>query len=335
MNIRQVVLSLGAVVITALPLFVYAQGLVPCGDGGRDACQFCHFAALLNNIAAWLVAILSVVVAIIFVFAGFKLVTSQGNTTAKENAKSMITNAFIGYVIVLAAWLAIDTAMKMLLSRDDFGTWNTIQCVEQPEARILVHPTPGESRGMANTAAMGSLSAEDIAAIAALGAPDDMIAAAGVNAGLDEEQIRNLQALNRVESGGCTIMVSGAGAIGCMQIMPGTARLYDSSLRGLSDAQVRDKLLNDNAYNIQLGAQIYADLYSKYDGNEELVYAAYNGGEGANKQSANCSEKLRWQCEWDGSDCLDGVGSDCSPNTGYKETRDYVVKVADVSESLK
>jgi hypothetical protein len=51
---------------------------------------------------------------------------------AKAKAKSMITNAFVGFVIVLASWLLVDLGMKMLVSDDSvdvkLGTWNAVQC---------------------------------------------------------------------------------------------------------------------------------------------------------------------------------------------------------------
>jgi soluble lytic murein transglycosylase-like protein len=119
-----------------------------------------------------------------------------------------------------------------------------------------------------------------------------------------------------------------------MQIMPDTAKSYDSSLQGLSDAQVREKLINDDAYNMQLGALIYADLYSKYDNDERLVYAAYNGGPGSNGPSADCPGLRKWECEWDSPGCYDTGQTSCTPNTGYIETRNYVQKIPNVASQL-
>jgi hypothetical protein len=69
------------------------------------------------------------------VTAGFNLVTSSGNVAAKAKAKSMITNAFVGFVIVLASWLLVDLGMKMLVSDDGdaavkLGVWNEVECNE-------------------------------------------------------------------------------------------------------------------------------------------------------------------------------------------------------------
>lgn len=116
-----------------------AAGLVPCD--GLD-CDMCQLVDLGNNVINWLIGVLMVVFAIIAAWAGFELVVSGGNTSAKESAKSKFTNAFIGLIIVLAAWLIVDTLMRTLLIGSNgvlsngvytgFGPWSQIQCEAQP-----------------------------------------------------------------------------------------------------------------------------------------------------------------------------------------------------------
>lgn len=329
-------MSLLALLITT-PLLVWANGLVPCGGPGEEACQFCHVATLMNTVIGWLVMILSIVMAIMIMVSGFKLVTSGGNPSEKQAAKSMITNAAIGFAILLSAWLLIDYGLKALLRTGPFafGPWNTIQCVDQPKSGIqrIYNPVPNASRGIANTAAVGNLTPAQIASLASLSAPDAKVAAAAAAAGLDATQTKNLQALMRVESGGCRNNVSPVGALGCLQIMPNTARNYDPTLAGLSDADVRAKLL-DQDYNISLGTVIYSDLYNTYKGDERKIFAAYNGGAGANGASRDCPGLMRWECKWDSPGCYGTSNTSCTPNTGYNETRAYVVKVADVASKL-
>lgn len=66
--------------------------------------------------------------------------------------------------------------------------------------------------------------------------------------------------------------VSPKGAIGVMQLMPGTA-----SDLGVDDA---DDLF-DPGVNIRAGLQHLSNLLSKYGGDEKLALAAYNAGSGA------------------------------------------------------
>jgi len=297
-----------------------------------------------------LVGILAIVATIMFVIAGFRLVTSNGNPGVLQDAKSMIINVAIGFTIVLAAWLLLDLFMKSLLSdtQQGLGPWNQIACVDQPVAETkegsltikieqvsLPGYLPDSSRGTAYQSGQTSFTEADLAAVAGLTAQeaDALIAAAAANENLSPEQARNLQALMRVESGGCRNVVSPVGALGCMQVMPDTARQYDPALRSMSDSQVRAQLLTQE-YNIALGTQIYADLYDKLGGQEQLVFAAYNAGEGSLQASSDCPGLMRWQCEWDSPGCHETGRTNCTPNTGYIETRNYVQKVAGVADGL-
>jgi soluble lytic murein transglycosylase len=82
-------------------------------------------------------------------------------------------------------------------------------------------------------------------------------------------------AIARRESEFNPSVVSPAGALGLMQVMPGTAREMARSL-GLDYSEAR--VLNDPAYNARLGAAYLAQLMGRYGGNLVLVAAAYNAG---------------------------------------------------------
>ena len=331
--------------VLLLPETAAAQGFVPCS--GTD-CEMCHLVEMGNSILQWLIVVLSVVAGLIFAFAGLKLVTSGGNPGAKDAAKSMFVNVIVGYLLVLASWLIVDTLMKMLVDDAQVGPWNRVACVGQPEPEEIEwdvgieHPTPGASRGVAYGVSgmpSGDLTDEQIAQyaqqVANLSADeaDALIAQYAAENGISGST-RDIQALMRVESGGCRNNVSRVGALGCMQIMPGTARQYDPSLAGLSDAQVRSRLLNDQEYNIRLGTQIYADLHRRYEGDPVRIHAAYNAGPGALRPSNDCPGLMRWECRWDSPGCHNTGRTDCTPNIGYRETRNYVRKVPEVAAGL-
>lgn len=111
----------------------------------------------------------------------------------------------------------------------------------------------------------------------------------------------------------------GQSSYGLMQVRSDTAKLYDSGLRGLTDAQIGEKLKNPD-YNIKIGTAYLQDLAAKYNGDLNKVIAAYNGGPGANGPSRDCPGSLRWQCQYDNT-------AHTIANTGYAVTRNYVVKV--------
>jgi hypothetical protein len=81
------------------------------------------------------------------VWAGFKLIKSQGNSGALSEAKQSFTNAFIGLIIMLVAWLIVDTMLRQLLAGgtgdvNGYGPWSKVQCTSQ------VQPdTPDEQKG--------------------------------------------------------------------------------------------------------------------------------------------------------------------------------------------
>lgn len=78
-----------------------------------------------------------------------------------------------------------------------------------------------------------------------------------------------LHALISTESGYEPGAVSKKGAIGLMQVMPGTGKRY-----GVSN-------LADPGQNIQAGARYLRDLLKQFDNDLKLALAAYNAGENA------------------------------------------------------
>jgi soluble lytic murein transglycosylase len=82
-------------------------------------------------------------------------------------------------------------------------------------------------------------------------------------------------ALTRQESSFNAAAVSTSGALGLMQLLPGTAR--DVAGR-VGVPFIQDKLTRDPAYNVQLGSQYLAEMLAKFGGSYELALAGYNAG---------------------------------------------------------
>lgn len=124
----------------SLPGWVSAQGFVPCSGVN---CSACNLFQMGSSILTWLIGILFLLFAFMVFVAGWKLISSGGNTSAKEAAKSQLTNAIIGIIIVLAAWLIVDTLMRALLSGgtgtiSGYGPWQEIQCGAQTSTNWVV-----------------------------------------------------------------------------------------------------------------------------------------------------------------------------------------------------
>jgi len=98
---------------------------------------------------------------------------------------------------------------------------------------------------------------------------DELIAATSARHGVDPDLAR---AVMQAESAGKARALSNKGAIGLMQIMPGTGARY-----GVADP--RD--LYRPEINIEAGIRYLRDLGTLFQGRLDLVVAAYNAGEGA------------------------------------------------------
>jgi soluble lytic murein transglycosylase len=122
-------------------------------------------------------------------------------------------------------------------------------------------------------------------------------------------------AVTRQESAFNSAAISPSGALGLMQLMPGTAR--DVAGR-LGVPFIQDKLTRDPAYNVGLGTQYLSEMLQRFGGSYELALAAYNAGP---------NRVARW---------LDSIGD---PRAGkidmvdwiemipFRETRNYVQRI--------
>lgn len=108
-----------------LPLISSAQGIVPCN--GLE-CRFCHLFQLVKNIIDWLVRISFTLAIIFIVWGGFKIIFAGANPGLVSSGRQTIIRAVVGLVILLCAWLIVDTVLKVLTG-GAWGPWNTINCV--------------------------------------------------------------------------------------------------------------------------------------------------------------------------------------------------------------
>jgi len=99
-------------------------GIVPACRVGDQECDnaydpsnygVCEVVELANNILRFIIGLVSVFAAIAFVFAGFKLVVSQGNPAQIQAAKSLFTNILVGLLLLLAAYTIVNTIMGVLV----------------------------------------------------------------------------------------------------------------------------------------------------------------------------------------------------------------------------
>lgn len=116
--------------IAPLASFAYApsnsnNGLIPdcspdpvtnqCGWGYKE------FMGLINNVINFVLFKLALpIAALMFTYAGIKLVGSGGSTEARSSAKNIFTNTVIGLVLAAGSWLIVKTIL-FIAGYD--GTW--------------------------------------------------------------------------------------------------------------------------------------------------------------------------------------------------------------------
>jgi soluble lytic murein transglycosylase len=124
-------------------------------------------------------------------------------------------------------------------------------------------------------------------------------------------------AISRRESEFNHTVRSHAGALGLMQLMPGTAK--DMASRVGVDYD-RDKLTEDPEYNIRLGSEYLAWLMERFGDNIVLLSVAYNAGLG---RAYNWSED-RGDPRDDDIDVVDWI-----EHIPFDETQNYVMRVSE------
>jgi hypothetical protein len=129
------------------------------------------------------------------------------------------------------------------------------------------------------------------------------------------------RAIMMIESAGNPSVISPAGAVGLMQVMIDTARSQFPA--GTSDAEIRETLLDPQS-NMEIAANVLEEMRSRAGGSTDNLVAMYNGGTAAILPSANCPGIQAYQCPWDSDGCWGTARTDCTPNTGFQETRNYV-----------
>jgi hypothetical protein len=113
--------------LLTVPMLASAAGLpakiVSCT--GTD-CTVCDIATTAQNVLNTAIYILVFLAAVMFAWAGFKMLTSGGDSEGYTSGKRIFGNVLIGLIIILAGWIVIDTLMRTFVNPGSFGPWNKI-----------------------------------------------------------------------------------------------------------------------------------------------------------------------------------------------------------------
>lgn len=119
------------------PLFVQAAGLVPCGGPSEPECNICHLLQLAQNVVYFAIEIAFLIIVILIVYGGFLWIFSAGKEENIRTGQKTIYNAIMGLIIILAAWVIVNTIFWFLINFTGeldpeyyTGTWWKIECEE-------------------------------------------------------------------------------------------------------------------------------------------------------------------------------------------------------------
>ena len=158
MGIRAISLSSAAAALAALPLTVFAatsdffgpivpqSGACHCDTAMDWGCVV----LVLHNVLNVLVSVSVIAVVFFIALAGFSLMTSGANPAARTKARNRMLNAIVGLVLVLGAFLVVDTVMKVLYNpatafdSGTFGPWNEILAGNGTNYCLKLNLNPGQ-----------------------------------------------------------------------------------------------------------------------------------------------------------------------------------------------
>ncbi len=95
------------------------NGLVPC----KDTCDLNDVLRLINNLIEFLITTLFIpIIILLFMYAGFKYITAEGNPSKVANLKKMVGHIVVGMLLVLCSWLIVKTIITILASDEGGAT---------------------------------------------------------------------------------------------------------------------------------------------------------------------------------------------------------------------
>ncbi len=99
------------------PLTNICDPLLGVGVVGKlPRCDFAALVQLIKNGISDLLLFSTLLLVVLLLYAGFGLVTSQGNQAAMTKAKGMLWNVIAGYAIIILAWTVVYSVTSVLLS---------------------------------------------------------------------------------------------------------------------------------------------------------------------------------------------------------------------------
>lgn len=115
---------------------------IKCGRAGQRMCTLCDLILGLNDVIRFIMRVSIGIGILAFTAAGVMYIVSAGDPGLKGTANTTMKNAVIGFVVILASWLIVNTVILSLGSKTDaqgnatFGMkitgWGKFECAANP-----------------------------------------------------------------------------------------------------------------------------------------------------------------------------------------------------------
>lgn len=141
-----------SLLLLLIPFFVSAAGLVPCGGPTESPCTVKDVFIIAARVTNTLIALAGIYAVYEIISAGFWLVTTMGNEEAITKNRKRIFQAIVGMVMVMFAYMFVNTAVNFLLLESagqkiklEDGT--EVKCtlnLQDPLNYLVIHYNPTE-----------------------------------------------------------------------------------------------------------------------------------------------------------------------------------------------
>ncbi|MCU0679693.1 MAG: pilin [Planctomycetes bacterium] len=90
-------------------------------------CDLNDFVRVGIWVTRWILGIVGSLTLLMFVYGGFQMMTSAGQSEKIASGKKIILNAIIGLIIVFSAYMLVDWILKNVQATDEKGQINAIK----------------------------------------------------------------------------------------------------------------------------------------------------------------------------------------------------------------
>lgn len=130
----------------------------PCRDS-VCGCDIVDLMELIQNVLTWSVYLATLLLVLLLVYVGFLYVTNPTNPSNRTKAKGVAMSAVIGFVLVLGAFLIVNTIMNTFGDRNEVGEWTSFFGAERSacEENLIFNTGDPDGEGDIRLSDVGSL----------------------------------------------------------------------------------------------------------------------------------------------------------------------------------